>query len=290
MFQTMQVTTLRIAILLWLSLSLTTLTKAQARLSYGFKAGLNSSTLDGPLLDEENYESSIGFHLGIIFRYAFTDLFGAKGEFMYSQKGGKYSYDGTGPFYLQRAATNSIILTGNRQMNINISNDYLDFPILLYGRFGNFEINGGFNLGILVSSAGGGQLTYDSTDPDIDPITFNLDHRYFGDEAREAIPLSSQTIRFGSEDVVLAKTVGGYYEYESKGGNLYNRFDFGLNAGLSLFLNEGLYLGFRANFGISDVTNKDADITYKTFDGNSPALQNDADKQTSYQFSLGFSF
>ena len=192
---------------------------------------------------------------------------------MYSQKGGDYFYKGASPFYLQRDDLTSVLLQGTRDMNVSISNDYLDFPFMLYGRFGAIEFSGGLNVGILVGSTGGGQITYTSQTPAIDPFTINLDHRYFGDNARQANPFSSITVALDGEDVTIAKQVGAYYEYEEKAGSLFNRIDVGLNAGLSFYLNEGLYLGFRANYGITDLTDEAADITYKTFDGISPALQ-----------------
>ncbi len=263
---------------------------AQDRLSYGFKAGLNSSKFGGPSLAEEKFESNIGFHLGVIFRYSITDLFGVKGEFMYSQKGGDYTYEGASPFYLQPLNASPTLLQGERRMSVKVSNAYLDFPVLFYGRFGPLEINGGINFGLLVSATGGGQLTYDSDNPPIDPFMLNLDHRYFADEARQASPIGSTMLRLENEDIAIARQIGAYYEYEEKRSNLFKRTDFGLNAGLSFFLNEGLYLGFRVNYGLTDVTNEEADITYKTFDGFSPALQNDNDNQISYQFSVGFSF
>ncbi len=265
---------------------------AQDRLSYGFKAGLSSSTFSGPLSAEENFKGNIGFHLGIIFRYAFTDRFGIKGEFMYSQKGGDYFYDGPSSFLLQRdpSANNSVLLSGTRDMNVNVSNDYLDFPFTLYARFGAIEFSGGLNVGFLAGSTGGGQMTFSSQIPAIDPFTQNLDHRYFGDDAREATPISSITVELAGEPVTIAKQSGAYYEYAEKRGSLYNRLDFGLNAGVSFYLNQGLYLGFRYNHGLTDVTSPDADVTWKTFDGDSPAYQNDKDLQISYQFSLGFSF
>ena len=271
------------------STSFVTTLHAQNRLSYGFKAGLNSSKFSGDLGEEESFASNIGFHLGIIFKYSFTDLFGFRGEFMYSQKGGDYKYNGPSSFLLQRT-TNSILLNGTRDMSVNISNDYLDFPLMVYGRLGPMELSAGVNVGILVGSTGGGQLVFDSDDPPVESFTLNLDHRYFADEARQASPFTSINVLVEGEEVTIAKQSGAYFEYAEKQGNLFNRFDFGLNAGVSFFLNQGLYLGVRANYGLTDVTNPDADVTWRTFDGEAPQLQNDSDRQISYQFSLGFSF
>ena len=71
-------------------------------LSYGFKAGLNTSAFDGPL-ENERKQNQVGFHIGVIFKYELTDLFGLRGEFLYSQKGSEYFYDGPSFFYLEEA-------------------------------------------------------------------------------------------------------------------------------------------------------------------------------------------
>lgn len=211
---------------------------------------------------------------------------------MYSQKGGDYTYNGPSSFLLQRdpSGNNSVLLSGTRNMNVNVSNDYLDFPFTLYARLGSIEFSGGVNVGFLAGSSGGGQLTFTGENPVVDPFTVNLDHRYFGDVARGANPFSSIMVELAGEPVTIAKQTGAYYEYAEKRGSLYNRLDVGLNAGVSFYLNQGLYLGFRYNYGLTDVTNGDADVNWSTFDGNSPSYQNDKDRQISMQFSLGFSF
>ncbi len=262
---------------------------AQSSLSYGFKAGLSSNTLRGPMDAGERFEGNVGFHLGIIFKYPITDIFGVKGEFMYSQKGTKYFYNGPSSFYVNRA-TNPFVMQATRDLDVNVSNDYLDFPFMVYAKLGRFELDAGVNIGLLAGSTGGGQLTITGTNPSTEPFTFNLDHRYYGDEARQAISSNTISFELDGQQVLLPKQIGAYYEYDVKDANLYRFLDFGVNAGIAVYLNEGLYLGFRANFGLSDVTQADADVTFERFEGNVPALQNDKDKQSSYQFSLGFSF
>ena len=264
--------------------------QAQSGLSYGFKAGLSSNTLRGPLDEGERFVGNVGFHLGIIVKYPITDIFGIKGEFVYSQKGTKYFYNGPSQFYVQQAS-NPFIMQGTRDLNLNVANDYLDFPIMAYATIGRFEFSAGVNLGLLVGSTGGGQLKITGTDPVSEPFTLNLDHRYYGDKAREALPISNTiVVDVSGQQIVLPTLLGAYYEYETKDASLYKFLDVGVNGGFSIFLNEGLYLGFRVNFGLTDVTHGDADISFRSFEGNAPILQNDKDKQTSYQFSLGFSF
>ncbi|NND30939.1 MAG: PorT family protein [Saprospiraceae bacterium] len=272
-----------LAILIWAPV------EGQGRLSYGFKAGLNSSTFSGPLEEEESYGGSTGFHIGIIFKYPLTDLFGLKGEFVYNQRGGEYTYNGPSFFFVQRE-TNPILVSGTRNMNINVSNNYLDFPLLAYGRFGRFELSTGINISLLVGSFGGGQLKFTGVNPQISEFTFNLDQHYISDKAGEATPIGGIDIKIANETIRLPSQIGGYYEFPEIDGNKYNFLDLSWLAGVSFYINEGLYLGLRGNFGLVDATKKSLDVTYKTFSNNVPMLQNDVDKQITYQLSLGFSF
>jgi len=263
--------------------------QAQNRLSYGFKAGLNYNTFNGPEDEAESFDRTTGFHIGVIFKYPLTDLFGFKGEFVYSQRGGKYSYQGPSSFLVQRTP-NPILLSGNRDMTVNISNNYLDFPLLAYGKFGWFEVNTGVTLSVLVGSLGAGQLKFTGLNPPVDEFSINLDHHYFSDKAREASSFGTQEIRVSNERITIPSQIGGYYELESKDGNLYKGLEVGWLAGVSFYLNEGLFLGLRGNFGLLDITRSQMDRSYRTFTNNVPVPQNDKDKQISYQLSLGFSF
>lgn len=260
----------------------------QNQLSYGFKAGLNSSKINGTF-ENGRYESTSGFHLGVIFSYAITDLFGVKAEFMYSQKGGDFIYDGPSFFHLQDESTN-ILARGTRRMNVSISNDYLDFPFLLYGKFGPLEIQGGVNVGLLAGSTGVGQLRFTGSEPIFDEFTLNLDHQYYKDKAGEANMDNEEIVRIGASQISLPKEIGAYYEYDEKDGSLFHFLDVGVNVGALFYFNDGLYLGGRANFGLLDIKRESAEIIYDTFVGNVPASGDATDKQVSYQISLGFSF
>ena len=289
MLLVMNILRFRLACIVMLLSLISATVQGQGRLSYGFKAGLNSSTFSGPLEEEESYGRGTGFHIGIIFKYPLTDLFGFKGEFVYNQRGGEYKYNGASSFLVQRE-TSPILVRGTRNMNINVSNNYLDFPLLAYGRFGRFELSTGINISLLVGSFGGGQLKFTGQDPVIDEFTFNLDHHYISDKAGEATPFGGIDIKIANETIRLPSQIGGYYEFPEIDGNKYNFLDVSWLAGISFYINDGLYLGLRGNFGLVDATKESLDVTYKTFSNNVPALQNDVDKQITYQLSLGFSF
>ena len=71
--------------------------------------------------------------------------------------------------------------------------------------------------------------------------------------------------------------VGAYYNYNSD-EKLFRRLDFGLVGGLAYYLNNGLYVGARYQFGLTDVTNDGNDLRV-TADPDDPTRQfNQGDK------------
>jgi len=55
-------------------------------LSYGFRVGLNVSSLNGDTEPGESYSTNTGFHVGGGVRVEITDLFGIRGEIVFTQK------------------------------------------------------------------------------------------------------------------------------------------------------------------------------------------------------------
>ncbi|MBX2815058.1 MAG: PorT family protein [Saprospiraceae bacterium] len=277
--------------LLFICAGLTLAKPASAQLlSYGFKTGLSMSTYNGPESEFESNEHRLGFHLGIIAKYRITDIFGVTAELLYSQKGMEYNFDGPSFFQVQRPTGALALLEGTRTMKVTVANEYLDFPIMAYLKAGKFEFTGGVNVGFLVGSTGGGQFTFTGTRPQTSLLDFNVDHRYFKDEARGAALGDQVTTMLGGETLTIPLQHGAYYEYNEKDGNRYRGIDMGLNAGVAYYLNAGLFLGLRLNYGLIDATREQMDIRYDRFDNNAPAFQNDKDRTVSYQLSLGFAF
>ena len=74
--------------------------------------------------------------------------------------------------------------------------------------------------------------------------------------------------------------------------------DYGLIGGLAYYLSNSLYIGARLQFGLSDVTNNEADLSKVEFDAFTPNLElsqrykyrDDKDKNFIIQASVGFSF
>ncbi|MFN0034226.1 MAG: outer membrane beta-barrel protein [Saprospiraceae bacterium] len=283
---------------------------ANAQIKYGFKTGLNFAHINGPSetndagAELETWKNSTGFHIGMTFAYKFTDNFGLRGEFLYSKRGAKYTFEGQS-YRIFQHSTGSVLTLGTSRYLINVNNSYLDIPILAFARFGDFEISGGGYAGILVQTAGEGSLRYsgktaglgndvyeqpNATDTE---LNFNLNHNYRRDDPRTGAtegetPVSVQVDGFVSE---TPKTLGAYYDLPDDKGSLYNTFDFGLVGGVSYYISNALYFNARLQYGLSDITNNKADLAKTRVGTNGELLfRDDKDKNFVIQASVGFSF
>ncbi len=273
-------------------------------IGYGFKAGLNFSSFQGDSEqdiagnDLENFTNNTGFQIGGIINFKFTDAFGLRTEILFSQKGGRYSF--TGDSYQRLYATNgeTVRTTGMKEITLNVTNAYIDIPVMGYIRVAKWlELSAGPNIGFLIASSGAGELRYNgaiSTGKPIEEFVVSLEHRYFSDEAGEAKLINEDPIvREGFNNFIeIPKGFGAYYDYEDadeKG--LYNIIDFGLNAGLAIYLNQGLSLGVRFNYGLADITKNTVDRSQVSLNENNGfILRDDFDRNLSAQATLGFSF
>src|SRR5688572_14010846 len=215
-------------------------------IGFGFRAGLSSSKIDGPselgpgseTLETNKYTG--GFHIGALINFKFTDIFGLRTEFMYSQRGTNYTYDGPSYFFLDQNTLQPVTLLGNRTQTIKVSNSYLDIPITAYYKVGFFEFFGGLNTGILLASSGGGEIVFDGTSPLGEPIAFEvgLDYNYKGDEPGSSSG-TPQIVQVDGRDYPTPQFLGAYYDDTVKDGNYYKTLDFGVTAGVAYFLNDG---------------------------------------------------
>ncbi len=274
------------------------------KIAYGFKVGLNFSRFSGPSEtdevsgDLESFDFNTGFHVGAAIIYKATDLFGVKAELLFSQKGGKAKYDGEGFQYFP--STNEVLVLGKGNINsfLNISNSYIDIPVIGYGRVLPWlELSAGINLGFLVNSTAAGELIFDGvSNNNLSPISFtsNLEYNYLKDEPLDITTVDENNVTYipaDGQSVVVPKTLGAQYGFATEQEKPFNAIDFGLNAGASFFLNESLYVGLRYNFGISDITKNERDFSRKSTDETGGYITLDqSDKNTSLQVSIGFSF
>ncbi|HFB99432.1 MAG TPA: PorT family protein [Phaeodactylibacter sp.] len=274
-------------------------TKAQD-LSYGFRVGLNVSSFLGGDKDvdlngkeAETISTNTGFHVGGGVRVEFTDLFGIRAELLFTQKGTKRTFDGAAPFIFKDKNGNKILTTGNKAISLNISNAYIDIPVLAYGKIGKkLELFGGVYAGFLVGSVASGELVYTngmlagSNNP-IDKLDLTLDYNYSKDQPGEiADAVENIEIMVGTETVEVPNTLTAYYDLETKSGKAFKIFDAGLAGGAAFFINNGLYVSAIANYGLVDVSNNDLDFSNAILD----KTRNDRDTNLSFQFSIGFSF
>ncbi len=266
---------------------------------FGFRAGASFSRLDGPSElgpngeELEEYSMARGFHLGAAVSYRFTDQVGMKAEFVFSQRGTLYDYNGPSYYVLGRRNVLNTTIQGTRDQTLNVSNAFIDIPVLVYYKFGSFEILGGFNTGILVASTGGGSTDFNGISQlgsTVAPFEVGLNHNYKKDEAKgastELINVVVDGRTFTVPEVLMA-----YFEFDTKNKNLYNTIDLGLIAGAAYYINEGLYLSARYVHGLNDVDQNEYDVSLQYLNPDGSFVQR-ADKNTSrsWQISIGFSF
>jgi hypothetical protein len=169
----------------------------------------------------------------------------------------------------------------------------MDIPILAYYKFGNLEVSGGINAGLLLSSTAGGTLDYNGISElgtSIPPFRINLNHNYKKDIAGQGFA-PAQQVKVDGRDYEVPSAIGAYYDFDTKNKNLYKSLDFGLVAGASYFVNSGLFLGVRYIHGLGDADRNEYDISLQSLNSNGTYIQrDDENKSRSFQFSVGFAF
>ena len=271
----------------------------------GFKTGLTISKFDSPSeeangMELESHNTTGGFMVGAIFGYAFTDLFGIKGELLYNQKGTQYNFTGPGYQILPTETGTTVFLVGDQRIDLNISTNYLDIPVMAYGRLGRFEFEGGVSLNVLLSSAGNGELEINGvTLAGASTGTFNgvLDQRYGKDDISGITSFLADdlvALNIDGQMINVPKILNAYYLFADDSSRLssdrvFNLIDIGLVGGINYYWNSTLYLGARLNYGLLDVTNDSSgyDVSKVNL---ANGLQFDKDQNLSIQLSLGFSF
>ena len=272
-------------------------------LTFGFKTGMTISKINGPSEqiggnDLESNATTGGFMVGAIFRYNITDLFGIKGELLYNQKGTKYNYTGAGYQILPTQTGTRINITGDQRIDLDVSNSYLNLPIMAYGKVGKFELEGGISIGALLSSTATGELEIDgNTAAGASTGTYVgfLDYRYKRDDPGDVVSIVAEdlaTLNIDGQNISVPKILGAYYAFNEDRGSYFNTLDIGLVGGINYYWNRTLYLGARVNYGLSDITdNNGYDVSKSTLDASGNFISNtDKDQNLSIQISLGFSF
>jgi Outer membrane protein beta-barrel domain len=273
-----------------------------AQLRYGFKTGLNFATIQGDAelnangASLENWENVTGFQIGMALGYSITDNFGIRGELLYSKKGARYTFDGPSYKFFRSGSTVKFT-TGNAKYLINVNNSYIDIPVMAYARWKSFEISGGAYAALLVQSVGEGALTYSNAISVVPPnnpvaeVKINLSHNYRKDNPGEGADGETVSVQVDAAKFDIPKTQGAYYDYTEDRGSLYNTLDYGLIGGVSYYLSSALYANVRVQYGLSDLTRNEADLSKGTIgDDLSLIYRDDKDRNFVIQASVGFSF
>ena len=270
--------------------------------SGGFKAGLNFTTFDGPLetgaddVELESFGNSTNFHIGAIANLRFTDIFRMRAELLYTQKGGIINF--SGPSYWLFAPTGEappLSVSGQRTSVLEVTNTYLEFPIMAVARLKKFEISAGLSTGFLVASRASGEVNIDGAlSPNgsvIQPFSTNLSFNYFKDEPQQFDENNSSQLAVDGRNVFLPDNLNARYLQSDDEDNLFNTLDVGLVAGISYFMNKGLFIGGRVNYSLIDITERSQDISRSTINpDNTFVTRDDDDRYLVLQLSVGFSF
>jgi hypothetical protein len=281
----------------FIAIFVTTALNAQGEFGFGFKAGLNFSEMTGDLETDdrgtelESMGQSIGFSVGVLANYSFTDIFGIRSELIYSQKGRVIRYDGPSYFVFD-ATANASIIEGNRNYNIEVINSYIEIPILGYIRLSRFELMGGGYISGLINSSGEGKLTFSPAarqGTNFDELELTLDYRYLRDNAGEGTGGMMPLVANG-RGVDVAEILGAYYEYGENDKNLYQFFDAGLIGGLSFYFNEGFFLNARVEYGLVDTTRDELDRSFFELNNGEIRTRDDQDQNFTIHTSVAFRF
>ncbi|HKK88738.1 MAG TPA: outer membrane beta-barrel protein [Saprospiraceae bacterium] len=271
---------------------------AFGQFSGGFKAGYNINYMDGPKIvndsgeELESFNNANGFHVGAILNYEIADYFGLRSYLLFTQRGGNIQFDSEDSYlFLRDVETNERqVSSGSKRISLTVSNSYIEIPLMLYGKYGKFELTFGPSLGILVASTASGSITFDG-EYRREPIQFRsiIDHQYYRDDAREGErPIEFNT---GLEQVQFPGTHLAYFEFNEKEESLYTVINFGLMGEFNFFFNKGLFLGVGYYYGFNDITNSSMDADWQQLDAdNRLVLRDDEDTLAALQLSVGFRF
>jgi hypothetical protein len=194
-------------------------------LSYGFRVGLNFANMPGELEQDdageevERLKTNTGFHVGASVRYNFTERFGVKGDFLFSQKGTQQFYEGQGAQLLSKiGSAEQIGFMGVQDRFLGITNSYIEIPISGFAKFNKIEFYGGPYIAFLVSSKAIGEYKFKANNSSIE-IDSDLNYNYFKDDLTDPT-----NIEINEEDYEIFSLGGNEGAYYPKVANAYDDF------------------------------------------------------------------
>ncbi len=265
----------------------------------GIRAGLNFSQFLGPSENDviEDFNIASGFHFGINFQWNFNSFLGVRSEILYHQIGSKYKFDGVGYYVFRLRTFSRFVVRDRSEIELDHSNAYLSFPFTAHLTLSEkFEIYGGGYLGLLVSPVASGTWRFGvEGDQFVNDYSFEqgLDFNYNSDRAFQSNPFGRPIlIIVNDQNVDLPGIAGAYYLYgETIETKKFKGFDYGLVGGFSYFLNRGLFISARLEYGLTDITNAVVDHSYKSVEDDGTLIFNDDyDRNLNVAISFGFRF
>lgn len=278
--------------------------QAQANIKFGLRAGINIGTMFGEKEKDaagttlETFSPRTRIAVGATMRVKLAERFGFGTELMFVQKGAYTRYEGISYLIVPNLA-NQTYEGHKRILAMNLTNGYLQLPVFFYADIikKRLQIDVGITPSILVSSRGIGVLKYIDPDSPTELVEYDVDAKYLKDtigQIRIATTSTGQP-RLGRVDgssVPHPYSIGGYYfNTGTKSGNMYKTFDLSASLGMSFYFTEGLRLGFRAEYGLLDVSNNIYDVSNYKLDANrKPVARKDFDRNFGVQLFIGLQF
>ena len=276
---------------------------------FGLRAGGNVTTIFGDKEEglTESYGIATRISIGATMKIALHERFGVSTELAFTQRGAPYS-SSTDNSYLKLpnyGNSNAVKYTGyKRTYDVNVVNGYVEIPILGYAELikDKLKLDIGASIGFLVSSSSLGTLKYgeaqyiDAETPDLSKfIEINLTNNYLSQDIGETAATSgTRSVKLDGTSRTYPSEIGAYYlnDYtEKEGENVFKTVDFGLQAGLSYNLTQGLLVGSRVYYGLTDITNTRYDFSQLELNtnGSYKALEH-KDSNFGVSFFIGLQF
>lgn len=260
----------------------------------GVRAGLDFSTLYGPVESAESTGVSNGFHFGVNVSRYFTNSFGLRLELLYQQKGFRKEYNGVGYYPIKLEDTNLFYTEGNIDYILEVSNAYASIPITAHIQpFSFMEFFAGFSANFLINPVGSGTIDFTSTsDPERLFYRQTLQYAYYQDEAgMEGTSVHRPQVFVGEDIVSIPGAVGAYHFLDSNDEKIFKGFDISAIVGTQIYVNKSFYIGLRAEYGFRDITNDRVDFSLESLsDTGGFKVNDDKDHQVTLQASVGFRF
>ena len=260
----------------------------------GVRAGLDFVSVIGPQEANETNPFSTGFHFGINVSRYLSNNFGIRAELVYQQKGFRKEYNGTG-YYPIMFDGSLYFEEGNLDYVLEVSNAYVSLPLTVHIQpIRQLEFFAGISANFLINPVGSGRVDYTSN---VNPERFffrqTLGYSYNSDTAGSRNTATIDPVVFIGEDLVTVPgSVGAYYLFDNADKLFsFRRFDVSAVLGTQIYVNKSFYIGIRGEYGLTDLTIDDYDVS---LENTSPTgglqLNADKDHQLAIELSVGFRF